>query len=442
MKRILLILCIILPTKAIYGQEVLQDSIPTKKNLFTVDASLKTRGEIRHGGLPPTSGDQDKSPKTAAFVSTRTTLSVGYEREWLSAKITAEHSGTWGDVSSSIFSVYEAWAQLRSRQGLFAKIGRQDLSYDDERIFGNDDWAMSGLSHDAIKLGYEGFGHKLHLIGSFNQNLKNINGGFYYKDGLQPYKNLQALWYHYDIPGTKLGASLLFTNMGVQGGKEGEPDEATYYQQLVGTHLNWAPKNALVEGSFYYQMGREQHGLPIRAWMASIKGTYTPIPSLDLYTGYDYLSGDPYFAIPPEGSLGVIRHEVARGFSSLYGSHHKFYGAMDFFYVTTYVNGFSPGLQNAFAGCKYRPVKGLSLEGSYHFYATSSQLIDIKPPLGHELQCKLSYTFLKCVSLSAGYSFMQGTETMERLKRSTENRRLHWGWLMLKITPRFFQGRW
>ena len=41
-------------------------------------------------------------------------------------------------------------------------------------------------------------------------------------------------------------------------------------------------------------------------------------------------------------------------FYSLYGSHHKFYGAMDFFYVRTFVNGFSPGLQNLYCGGKVK----------------------------------------------------------------------------------------
>lgn len=431
MKRKLLILALWLPSAMVQGQE--------KNNLFTLDASFMTRGEIRQGGLPK---NENGNPHNfAAFIVERTTLSAGYERKWLSSKITAEHSGTWGDVSSSIFSVYEAWLQFSANNGLFAKIGRQELSYDDERIFGSDDWSMSGLSHDALKLGYEGHGHKLHIAASFNQNNSNMQGGTFYENGLQPYKALQTLWYHWDIPKSKVGISLLFTNIGMQGGEKGK-DERTFHQQISGTYIKWAPKKALLEGSFYYQSGREEHGLPIQAWMMGFKASYFPFNSLKIYAGYDYLSGDPYFAIPAKGQLGMIRHEVVRGFSSVYGSHHKFYGAMDFFYLSTYVNGFTPGLQNAFAGCKYSPVKDLSFEGAYHYFATATKINNEGWSLGHELELRLSYSFLGCAKISAGYSFMKGTKTMEVLKRTSDNRHLHWGWLMIKVTPRFFQGKW
>jgi hypothetical protein len=37
---------------------------------------------------------------------------------------------------------------------------------------------------------------------------------------------------------------------------------------------------------------------------------------------------------------------------------------------------------------------------------------------------------------------MKGTETMERLKRASENGRLTWGWLSLNISPRIFTTKW
>lgn len=37
---------------------------------------------------------------------------------------------------------------------------------------------------------------------------------------------------------------------------------------------------------------------------------------------------------------------------------------------------------------------------------------------------------------------MQGTETMEILKRSANKNRLQWAWLMLQVTPTFFSGKW
>ena len=126
----------------------------------------------------------------------------------------------------------------------------------------------------------------------------------------------------------------------------------------------------------------------------------------------------------------------------MYGSHHKFYGAMDFFYVSTYVNGFTPGLQNLYGGITWTPGKKLSMDASYHFLSTATTIEDASKALGHEVELSATWTIADSVSLSAGYSFMQGTETMAILKRSSNNNRLQWGWLMLQITPKFFSTKW
>ena len=115
---------------------------------------------------------------------------------------------------------------------------------------------------------------------------------------------------------------------------------------------------------------------------------------------------------------------------------------MDFFYVSTYVNGFTPGLQNLFVGVSWTPVQKLSADAVCHFFSTAAPVRDAGKALGYELELEVTWTIVPSVSLSAGYSFMQGTETMSILKRSTENNRLHWGWLMLNVTPTFFKGRW
>ena len=79
---------------------------------------------------------------------------------------------------------------------------------------------------------------------------------------------------------------------------------------------------------------------------------------------------------------------------------------------------------------------------AYHFFATATKLNGMKKPLGHELEMGLSYSFAKFVELSAGYSYMNSTSTMVKLQRVSEKRRLHWGWLMVKVTPTLFSTTW
>ena len=405
---------------------------------FTVDADFLTRGEYRYGGLAE---EETAEQNQAAFILERTRLGVGYARGGFTAKVVAQHSGIWGGDAGGDFSLKEAWVQFDTKPGFFVKAGRQNLAYDDQRIFGNDDWAMTGYSHDVLKVGWEGKGHKLHLLGAWNQNAANMSGGTTFLNGYQPYKAMEALWYHYDVPSFPLGASLVFMNVGMQGVDASTQEPKTFQQQLAGAYLSFKPERWSAEAAYYHQMGREENGLPLDAWMASIRGQVNFPPAFQVYVGYDYLSGDPDYAIPAQGMLGLTRHETVRGFSSIFGSHHKFYGAMDFFYVTTYLNGFTPGLQNAYAGVRWTPIPSIAVDASYHFYAAATRLEDSKKPLGHDIELAATWSFLKDARLSLGYSYMHGTETMEMLKRTTGNRRLHWAWLMLSVTPTFFQSK-
>ena len=407
-------------------------------NVFNLDAQLMTRGELRAGGFKADSLD---SERVSHFALGRYRIIADYQRSWLNVRLTPQYTGVWGQGSAGGV-LYEGWAKMQSKKGLFVKIGRQELTYDDGRIIGNDDWTMTAPTHDVLKLGYDGESHKVHLLAAYNQNAENIdNGVIYYSGGLQPYKTMQTLWYHYDTPKKSFGISLLGMNIGMQNTDQEHP--ITYYQQLVGTYMSFRPKHWSLEGAFYYQMGKEEHGMNIDAFMASAKLNVKPSVNYILFAGYDYLSGDKYFNVPPDGGIGLVFHDKARGFNAIFGSHHEFYGAMDFFYLSNYVGGFTPGLQNLYFGGNIKPVSGLSINAAYHYYAIATDLDYVNTKtLGHSVELASSYAFNKAVSVSAGYTFMKGSETMELLNKVSEKRQLHWAWLMMTITPKLFTSTW
>ena len=193
--------------------------------LFTADLHLLSRGEIRNGGMtadPENPSSEDRS----AFILDRERLVLGYQRDRLAAKAVVQHVGTWGHEGTAGVSVYEAWAKMsapigktadgRYRGNVFAQIGRLALRYDDERIIGSDDWVMASMTHDALRLGCEGWEHQLHAIVAYNQNMRATNSpGSFYTNGSRPYKTMQTVWYHYDVPQFPLGVSLLLMNIGM-----------------------------------------------------------------------------------------------------------------------------------------------------------------------------------------------------------------------------------
>lgn len=405
-------------------------------NQFNVKLDMLTRGELRYGGFNESDNAQDD---LAHFIIGRYRLTTDYSRSWLQVRLSLQQSGTWG-MSGGSFSLNEGWAMVKSRKGLFAKIGRQVLAYDDERIIGSNDWAMTAPTHDVLKLGYEGDQHKVHLLFAYNQNPENMEGFTFFSGGNQPYKSMQTLWYHYATPNSIFGASLLFMNIGMQGERNNVPK--TFFQQLAGTYITLKPKYITAEGSFYYQFGKEEHGIPLDAFMGSVKLTAKPRDSYAIYAGYDYLSGDAYFAVPPEGSIGMVFHDKVRGFNPIYGSHHEFYGAMDFFYMSTWVGGFTPGLQNAYLGSTFSPVKNLNFNLAGHYYAMATKLPNVKQFLGLAAELSANYAFTKFISAELGYSYMYGSETMKFLKRVSGNQQLHWAYLMLVINPDIFSTTW
>lgn len=437
MKKILLIF-------ALSPLSFLLSHVNAQETPFTFGFNYLAHGEICRGGLPKSKtadvGDYSN------FILGRLRLNAAYRRGALEAKAVIQNKAIWGSQGNLTLDLYEGWLKLCAPWGGFVQLGRIALNYDDERIIGSNDFAMASKSHDVLRLGFEGYGHQVHAIFAYNQNGSNVYTNTYYVDGAQLYKTMQTLWYHYDIPAFPLGASILFMNVGMQSGVPGDKNNkpSIQYQQLLGGYLKFAPRYLQFEASYYRQWGKTvndaMHPAPIEAWMASAKATVNLTPHFGLKLGYDYLSGDDYVPVPPPGTMGLPQHLVYKGFTPLYGSRTQFYGIMDYFYQSAYINGFTPGLQNAYFGIFGHPLSlfieqddRLFCAATYHYLAVATDLTDLDRTLGHSVELEVSYRFSNRVSLALGYTQMIGTETMNRLKQSTDSRNVRWGWLSLVI---------
>lgn len=62
--------------------------------------------------------------------------------------------------------------------------------------------------------------------------------------------------------------------------------------------------------------------------------------------------------------------------------------------------------------------------------------------LGHEVELQASYAIARDVRISLGGSLMNGSKTMESLKRLTKDSTLRWGWISLVVNPRIFTTKW
>lgn len=407
-----------------------------KENTFSMSAQIRPRAEYRNGVLNP----RDEGVGPAGFINNRARLSMNYERQNLSIGLSAQHVGVWGQDpqidKNGRFILNEAWAELDFGHGLFAKLGRQSLIYDDERILGGLDWNIAGRYHDALKLGYESKQNKLHLILAFNQNDETSIGGTFYANGAQPYKNMQTLWYQH-IGSKVFKASFLFMNLGLEGGDQTEKVSDTQFMQTAGTNLYYQPGNWTLGATFYYQFGKNKNKRDVSAFLWALNVAYKINSQWSVALGSDYLSG-------MDNMDG--KDATYTAFDPLYGTHHKFYGAMDYYYATGFKDGFNPGLWDNQIKLAFKPSKKVDLSLAYHYFSTTSDVVvkgeDLDHGLGSELDLQVDWQIMKDVKLSAGYSTMLGTSTMEAVKGGCADSWQDWGWLSININPRIFIARW
>ncbi len=396
---------------------------------FTIKTQLRTRGEYRNGALLPRS----EGDLPASFISNRARISLGYDNDFLSIGVSGQNVSVWGSrpqiENKGDFALNEAWARL-SHNNFFAQIGRQQLAYDDDRILGTLDWNQSGRWHDALKLGYEDPNNKLHLILAYNKTSEAILNNQYFA-GAQPYKQMQTLWYKY-MDNKNFDISFLLMNLGFESGSvggiiDGSVGETTYMQTL-GTNLSYKINDFNLFGTFYYQTGKNVADDNIAAYMWAIKGAYAINQQVSLSAGLDYLSGQD-------------DSDKITAFNPLYGTHHKFYGTMDYFFASAYP---SYGLFDKHASLILKPNDKLTLDLTYHYFSSDQSIVvhdADKTGMGSEIDFTFTYKVRPYITLQGGYSTMFGTEAFDVAKGGDHSRWQDWGWLSFNINPLIFRSK-
>jgi hypothetical protein len=134
---------------------------------------------------------------------------------------------------------------------------------------------------------------------------------------------------------------------------------------------------------------------------------------------------------------------VNRQFDPLYGTPHKFWGNMDYFYVA---DGFgSSGLVDYYLKSRFKIKDNLSLALDGHrFVAANTVLtgdgVKLDRDFGTELDLVASFSLTKIVNLEAGYSAFFATPTLASTavkNVANADRQANWAYLMINIKPDF-----
>jgi len=379
------------------------------------------------------------------------------------------------------------------------KIGRQELLYDDSRLLGNLDWLQQARRHDAVVLKLLNKGWQFDLGVAFNQNTDafNYNGTYYTPANVMPYvkdsrgnlaatpgafiplsnaagwssktgtpalqsmpstnglyqdyKAMQYLYTAKTFNTTKITGLILadhfskYINDSVKNiaGTDTGYIYGKYFNQkgvnsrisagiLLNSILDKKKALALTAG-FYYQTGKDRDAQKLSAYTSTVSLAYTK--NKFTYTGgWDYVSGNDAFSASP------TNHR----FDPLYGTPHKFWGLMDYFYAGT--GSPAGGLSDPFAKIKYVGTKKrFTAELDYHYFSLAKNQKDlnsraVKKYLGSEIDIVTDYSLNKITTLEYGFSVMASTKNMEYAKNitpNTANLTGLWSYLMIIVKPEF-----
>ncbi|MCD0465767.1 alginate export family protein [Flavobacterium sp. ENC] len=390
-----------------------------------VNLQIRPRFEYRNGYKTLLPEGQEGTSQ----ISQRSRLNFNYKQDQFTVKLTLQNTRTWGDVATTAtadkngIAVFEAWAQYDLTEKWSARMGRQVLSYDNQRILGEQDWGQQAQSHDALTFSFHTEKQQLDFGGAYNSDAENT---FQTPYTVANYKALQYAWYHANLD--KLGVSFLALNTGYEYANI-DKKLLVDYKQTFGPYLTY--KTDKIDANFwvYGQTGKSTDR-QVSAWNAAANFGYNITQSFKAGVGYEFLSGKN----TTDGST------VIKSFNPIFGTNHGFNGYMDYFYVGGgHLN--NVGLQDAFLKLNYNVNKWQFALMPHVFLAAADVITPVEKLdsyLGTEIDFTVGFNFKKEITLTGGYSQMFGSKTLEYLKTGDASHTNNWAWLMISVNPRIF----
>lgn len=414
MKKICLLMLLVALNQAVFAQT------------FEISAELRPRFEYRHGFKTLIADTLDAS----AFVSQRTRLNFDYKSDFFNAFVNVQNIRIWGDVPTlnntdkNGLAIQQAWAELFFTSQFSVKLGRQEISYDDERIFGSVGWAQQSRSHDALLVIYNLNEKSKFEVGlAFNNEEETLFKNDY---DLNNYKIFQYLWYHTKF--SHLNLSILMLNNGLA--FEENSKQKIAYNQTFGFHTSFSKNKLSGDASVYIQTGKISN-THLKAFNTSANFYYKFSKTTTAGLGSEFLSGTNM-----NSSKSTLK-----SFNPWFGTNHKFNGWMDYFYVGNHIN--SVGLLDMNATIAYEKNR-FSVKFIPHMFSAAAIVVDqngeeMSKALGTEIDLVFNYKWKETIGFQGGYSQMFATKTMEVLKGGSKDSTNNWAWLMITVKPSLFK---
>lgn len=410
-----------------------------KAQTTTLSGEIRPRTEFRNGFKKPITSGQE----SALFTEQRTRLNFKHSNDKFDVVMSVQDIRNWGAVSQiyktdpSLFNLYEGYGTLKFDKKSAITVGRKALNYDNSRFLGSLAWAQQARSHDLALFTYKDSAFQFHAGVAFNQDantpeFRKVTSTFYSAPNpVTDYKTMQFLWMRKDF--SKATLSFLALNNGKQWGANTDSTaRGVRFSQTLGLFLNKTKGDWKFTGEAYTQLGKAANDNQVEGYFVGASATYAK-GKVPITLGFDYMSGDK----------SGTEHDGA--FKPLFGTNHKFYGLMDYFYVG---NGhMNKGLIDIYLKTKVKLADKHLLVAHLHNFSAAVDVMDptdatktMSAGLGTELDLVYVAKISKQVNFKLGYSQMFKTETMDVIKGTTgaDNSYNSWAWAMLTFKPTFF----
>ncbi len=404
--------------------------------IFSIGGEFKSRFEIRNGyrTLAP------KDTSVAVFGNMRTRLNLDFKSPHVNAYISIQDARVYGEYSGQFrggsINLFEGYAEVPLGKGFSAKVGRQRIMYDNQRLFAQNDWRVWARSHDAVRFNYKNVNTDLSTIIAFNQSAENNFGTVYTPTTSLASEDYKLL--HIVVLTQKLKKG--FTVFVLHAADGFESTIATDKKHLRmrytdGGRIEWQDKNKKIylTANTYMQYGKTTANQKILAWYVQPEIKITALKNTTIRIGGEFLSGQN-----AENTDNI----KFNSFVPLYGVAHRFNGYMDYFtrFPSDTKNG---GLLNPYLFVDYKLNDKISFSENVHYFASHHNLfnerVKQKKSLGYENDILFNYNPNKIIGVELGYCLLLPTTSLEYIKNTATGKFNQWAYIQFTVKPEFFK---
>jgi len=402
-----------------------QQSVLSDKKL-RIDAEYRPRAEYRNGYQQL----RNDTTTAAFFVNQRFRIGASYVYDnRFVVQFSVQDLRVWGQQdpksTASTLQVYEGWVEPLLTDKLSLRIGRQRLSYDNQRLFSESDWRLSAAVHDAINFRLNTQKVSSELVFAFNQSSEKFFGTDYTPSGFTNYKFLSVNYLRYRINNFLTLTALNSTDAFQQAGNS----EKMNFRYTLGGRIETETSGFYSTVAAYYQGGKNPSGKVLSAWYIQPEIRYSSSMGMIARLGAEIFSGN-------ENSPAS---KTDHSFIPLYGSSHRFNGSMDL--ITKFPNDVGgTGLINPYLFLIQPVSTKFDLRADFHtFYLQNDYILNdekINRYLGFENDFLFTWKPNTITKVDLGISYMLPKEGLQVVKKNGDSKyNLTWIYLSLTFKP-------